>query len=109
MDHDRRRLDRLNDCSRGNRRALESDPEASAGCFGCLKIFPACMITEWDDDLDDLAVTALCPECSSDTVLSSVDIGGPEELNVGLLLRMHDMWLSPPEPWQAPDPNRPLG
>ena len=48
-----------------NRKGLQG----SCGCYKCLETFDVSEIKEWTDGND----TAICPKCSSDTVLDIAD------------------------------------
>ena len=69
--------------SMNNRQLLASGGEC--GCFHCLKTFAANEVTDWSDD--DL--TALCPRCGIDAVLSS----NIDSIDRVFLQRMHDFWF----------------
>ena len=47
-----------------NRELVESS--ATSGCFCCLEMFASSRITEWTDK----GLTALCPSCGIDSVLT---------------------------------------
>jgi hypothetical protein len=55
-----------------------------AGCFYCLKIYPANKVEEWIDDTN--GQTAQCPECAIDSVIG--DASGID-LNPAFLRAMH--------------------
>lgn len=59
-----------------------------AGCFDCLDIFPAHDIKAWVDDKP--VRTALCPKCSTDSVLAD---DGAIPFSVELLRAMHDEYF----------------
>lgn len=69
--------------SMNNRQLLASGGEC--GCFHCLNTFDAHEVTDWTDD--DL--TALCPRCGIDAVLSS----NIAPIDRAFLRRMHDFWF----------------
>lgn len=56
------------------------------GCFYCLSMFPPGRIKEWIDDDQ----TALCPDCSIDSVIGSAS---PYPITHDFLQRMHDHWF----------------
>ena len=66
-----------------NREQLASGGEC--GCFHCLRTFDANEVTAWTND--DL--TALCPHCGIDAVLSSRF----DSINRVFLQTMHDYWF----------------
>jgi hypothetical protein len=59
-------LDAIYQRSFGNEQQLMSAKQA--GCFDCLSIFPVVDIKAWVDDKPTR--TALCPKCSTDSVLA---------------------------------------
>ena len=61
------------------------------GCFHCLKVFSPSEIEEWcDESEDDVGVTAICPYCGVDSVLSE-DSEYP--LTDGFLSAMKERWF----------------
>jgi len=66
------------------------DIEASkmAGCFGCLKAFPANEVVDW---CDEDGTTALCPYCGIDSVMPDAVIANAAIPD--LLEKMHDHWF----------------
>jgi NAD-dependent SIR2 family protein deacetylase len=78
-----RKLNAAHRHSLNNRHLLASG--GKCGCFHCLKMFDASDVTEWvHDDL-----TALCPRCGIDAVLSSKF----DSIDPAFLHRMHDFWF----------------
>lgn len=67
-----------------NRSELEKSD--LCGCFYCFATFPPSAIVEWADD----GQTAICPECSVDSVIGSAS-GFP--ITAEFLRRMHDHWF----------------
>jgi hypothetical protein len=70
-------------CSR-NRDELSRS--TNAGCFFCLRIYPATDIEEWTDD----GMTAICAHCPTDSVIG--DGGWP--LSAAFLREMCEYWFS---------------
>jgi NAD-dependent SIR2 family protein deacetylase len=66
-----------------NRQLLTSGGEC--GCFHCLNTFAANEVTDWTND----GLTALCPRCGIDAVLSS----NIDSIDRIFLQRMHDFWF----------------
>ena len=64
-----------------NRELLEQENNAS--CFYCFQVYSPETITTWTDEQQ----TAICPECSIDSVL-------PGEFSQILLSKMHAEWFS---------------
>ena len=61
------------------------------GCFYCVKVFSPSEIEEWCPELDDgEEVTAICPHCGIDAVLSE-SAGYP--LTHEFLVAMRDRWF----------------
>ena len=58
------------------------------GCFYCLKTFDASEVATWVDE----GVTALCPHCGIDTVLSEK----ADPIDPWFLKRMHAFWFKAP-------------
>jgi len=56
------------------------------GCFYCLKMFPPNQIKDWVDD----GLTALCPECSIDSVIGSAS---GFTIDITLLREMEKYWF----------------
>jgi hypothetical protein len=80
-------LDAIHQRSFGNERQLMSAKQA--GCFDCLSIFPVVDIKAWVDDKP--IRTALCPKCSTDSVLAD---DGAIPFSVELLQAMQDAYFS---------------
>lgn len=64
----------------------ELSRSATCGCFYCLDIFDYDDIAEWTDDGN----TALCPDCSIDSVIGS-ESGFP--ITKDFLSAMKDLWF----------------
>jgi hypothetical protein len=65
-----------------------------AGCFSCLEIYPATLVTDWGGEIardtgDLVWVSALCPICQVDSVLPSATV----PLTKRLLYRMSRVWF----------------
>lgn len=60
------------------------------GCFYCLKTFSPSQITEWVDKWQNVGMTALCPQCGIDSVLSS-ESGYP--ITIEFLRKMRQHWF----------------
>jgi len=75
-------------CSHHKRALLESP---LCGCFFCLRVFPPSEITEWVRSYrnDTEKTCALCPHCSIDAVLPSLEV----ELTDELLRAMNAHWF----------------
>jgi hypothetical protein len=71
--------------SRHNRPSIKTN--ALCGCFYCQKIFSPKAITAWRDE----QITALCPFCGVDSVLSTTDV--PNAANAAFLKTMHQYWF----------------
>jgi len=69
-----------------NRRDIEASQ--MAGCFQCLKAFPANEVVDW---CDQDGTTALCPYCGIDSVMPDAVI--TDAANPDLLLKMHEFWF----------------
>lgn len=72
-----------------NRKALERD--SKCGCFDCLNVYNPAKIEEWcceSENGDE--VTAICPHCGIDSVISE-SAGYP--LTKEFLKSMHDFWF----------------
>lgn len=90
-------LEALHRRSLDNRAALaESD---RAGCFQCLRIFPAGFVVRWvqprrrkDDALD----CGLCPFCNTDAILPSAGLELSNELLTAMRRRWFDQHVSLP-------------
>ena len=80
-------LDAIHQQSFGNEQRLLAAKQA--GCFDCLAIFPAHDIKSWVNDKP--IRTALCPKCSTDSVLAD---DGAIPFSVELLQVMHDAYFS---------------
>lgn len=61
-------MNRLHGLSRSNRKMLEVS--GHAGCFSCVKSYPADQIKDWTDGNQ----TALCPCCGIDAVIPIVNM-----------------------------------
>lgn len=62
-------LQAAHDAARINREILAKD--SKCGCFYCQRVFSPSEIEEWCPELDDdKDVTAICPYCGIDAVLS---------------------------------------
>ena len=68
-----------------NRKFIEESE--TCGCYHCTKVFSTHDITEWTDD----GMTAICPYCSADSVLSQTYGVQLDECN---LKTIHDYWLN---------------
>lgn len=79
-------LDAIHQRSFGNEQQLMSTKQA--GCFDCLSIFPVVDIKAWVDDKPTR--TALCPICSTDSVLA---YEGAIPFSQELLQTMHDAYF----------------
>lgn len=80
---------RAHDRSRYNREQLLNS--TLCGCFSCKKLYSPTEITEWIDEPEGKAMTALCPYCSTDAVIAST----PDfPVSERLLQEMHHFWFS---------------
>ena len=61
------------------------------GCFFCKRSYPSNLVVDWVDFGDIDSVTALCPHCGIDSVLSSLS-GYPIE-DPTFLKEMHEYWF----------------
>jgi len=68
-----------------HRRELEASDKC--GCFYCLAIFPPRAVEDWLNEGDG---TAICPECSIDSVIGSAS-GFP--ITTEFLQQMHAYWF----------------
>jgi Zn finger protein HypA/HybF involved in hydrogenase expression len=76
-------LDVIHQRSFGNEQQLKSAEHA--GCFDCLSVFPVIDIKAWVDDKS--IRTALCPKCSTDSVLADY---GAVSFSLEMLKAEHD-------------------
>jgi hypothetical protein len=79
--------------ARQRRRYEDNTP---VGCFHCEAVFLAKKIDEWCDEIGESEVTAMCPDCGIDSVISVQDVA---ELGVSgeqfpqLLRAMNRRWF----------------
>ncbi|HOY54691.1 MAG TPA: cytoplasmic protein [Opitutaceae bacterium] len=85
-DHEGRDYYRAHQYSSCHRKQIERSEVC--GCFYCLSVFPPTQIEEWLREGDG---TALCPECSIDSVIGSAS-GFP--ITREFLQKMHDYWFA---------------
>lgn len=72
-----------------NRSLLENDKKC--GCFYCLRVFSPSEIKEWCDEAENgEGVTAICPYCDVDAILSESS-GYP--LTKDFLSKMRKRWF----------------
>ena len=69
-----------------NESALEKG--TMCGCFYCLRVFPASMITEWINDRN--GKTAVCPFCGIDSVIGE---GSGYPITEAFLKKMKKRWF----------------
>jgi hypothetical protein len=81
----------IHERSRFHKAALQASP--ICGCFSCLRTFPPREIKEWcrSDAKDTEKTCAVCPYCSIDAVLASIEV----ELTPELLEAMQAHWFTP--------------
>lgn len=79
-------LDAIHKFCFGNEQRLATARQA--GCFYCLRIYSTDDIKAWVDDKP--VRTALCPKCSTDSVLAD---DGAIPFSVDLLQAMHDAYF----------------
>jgi hypothetical protein len=72
------------------RHRKEIESSAICGCFYCIAIFDPSLIVCWTDFDGGVGQTALCPECSVDSVIGSSS-GYP--ITVEFLRAMYDRWF----------------
>lgn len=77
--------------ARNNKQSIESG--GTCGCFYCLNTFQPSRIEKWIDN----GVTALCPICGVDAVLSS----NVSSVDPSFLRRMHDRWFGQSKKFDA--------
>ena len=76
------------EATRYNRDILKWD--SNCGCFHCLKVFSPSEINEWCPEPDCDEVTAICPYCGVDSIISESS-GFP--ITQVFLQAMHNMWF----------------
>ncbi|MFD1694443.1 cytoplasmic protein [Roseibium aestuarii] len=79
--------------TRQRRRYQSNTP---AGCFHCEAVFLAKEIEEWCNEVEEREVTALCPSCAIDAVISIqdvVELGVSAEQFPVLLHAMRRRWF----------------
>lgn len=67
-----------------------------AGCFYCEEIYSGFIVQEWTHEIDEENVTAICPKCGIDSVLSLTDLDEYKitKFNFSeLLTKMNKYWF----------------
>lgn len=80
-------LDILRKASLYNRRVVESG--ARCGCFHCKEMFEGAQVSDWFDK----GLTAVCPKCGIDSVISEAS-PGVGQLTPEALTAMYDRWFN---------------